>query len=265
MHARQNRRAWDDMAAWFEKHHRADLEQQGGMIWAFFPERELRLLGDVRGKDVLELGCGAARWAVALARAGARVTGLDLSPRRLDQARAQIARAGVDVALVEASAEDVPLPDRSFDLIFCDVGAMTFADPYRTVPEAARLLRPGGRLTFTTSSPLSKLFWNERTSRIEKRLQRPYFGLHRIKVGNTFEFQLPYGEWVRLFGEHGLVVEQLIERAVPPRTRSGFLTPAEARWARHWPIISIWSVRKREGPRRGARRSPRSSPSKAQA
>ena len=70
-----------------------------------------------------------------------RPVGLDLSERQLEHARRLMAEAGVDFPLVQASAEEVPLPDASFDIVFCDYGAMTFGDPYATVPEAARLLR----------------------------------------------------------------------------------------------------------------------------
>ena len=110
-----------------------------------------------RGKDVLEFGCGAAQWSIALAKRGARPVGLDLSDRQLEHARRLMAEAGVDFPLVHASAESVPLPDASFDIVFCDHGAMTFADPYRTVPEAARLLRPGGLFAFNHGSTIADL------------------------------------------------------------------------------------------------------------
>jgi ubiquinone/menaquinone biosynthesis C-methylase UbiE len=116
------------------------------------PESELRVLGDVAGKDVLELGCGAAQWSILLARAGARVVGLDYSERQLEHARASLTGAGVEVQLVHASAESVPFPDESFDIVFADHGANRFVDPYAWVPEAARVLRRGGLLAFSEST-----------------------------------------------------------------------------------------------------------------
>ena len=95
------------------------------------PESELQVLGDVSGNDVLELGCGAAQWSILLARRGARVVGLDNSAKQLEHARQLMAAAGVDFPLVHASAEEVPLPDASFDIVFCDHGAIVFGDPYR--------------------------------------------------------------------------------------------------------------------------------------
>jgi len=259
-HAAKNRQGWDYFADWFESTFGKELARHGGMSWGSFhvPERRLRLFGDLRGKDVLELGCGAARWSLALSRAGARVVGLDVSPRRLQQARELVKRAGANLRLVEASAEAVPFPARSFDVIFCDIGAMSYADPYRTVPEAARLLRPGGQLTFCTESPIRMVHFRSQKSRVSSRPRRNYFTMHRIDLPRTVHFQLPYGEWVRLFRENGFEVERLIEMRAPLHPRSKFLTRQELRWARQWPFETIWSVRKKDGPPRRQRASGKS-------
>ena len=145
-HAAANRENWNADSDTYQSDHGPQLAASGGLAWGVWqiPEAELRVLGDVKGRDILELGCGAAQWSIALAKQGARPVGLDLSERQLEHARRLMEEAGVDFPLVHASAEAVPLPDRSFDIVFCDYGAMTFCDPYVTVPEAARLLRPGG-------------------------------------------------------------------------------------------------------------------------
>ena len=247
---RRNQREWDRTAGWFEARHGATLSRGNAMGWGLFhvPERRLHILGDVRDRDVLELGCGAARWSVALTRRGARVVGLDLSSRRLEQARKESRHARVEFPLLAASAESVPLRDASFDIVFCDFGAMTFADPYRTVPEAARVLRPGGLLAFSTWTPLHELCFDRGRDRVGRRLLRPYFALHRIDFSGAVEFQLPYGEWIRLFRENGLGVETLMELPAPPRGRTTFLYPAEIPWARRWPIEVIWRARKEPVP-----------------
>ena len=141
--AARNRASWDAFSDEYQATHAESLRMDGGLNWGTgrVPESQLQVLGDVAGLDILELGCGAAQWSIGLARAGGRPVGLDNSARQLEHAKRLMAEAGVDFPLVHASAEDVPLPDRSFDIVFCDHGAMTFADPYRTVPEAARLLR----------------------------------------------------------------------------------------------------------------------------
>jgi SAM-dependent methyltransferase len=228
------------------------------MSWGYFhvPEKELRLLGDTRGKDVLELGCGAARWSIALARGGAHVVGVDVSPRRLAQARKLAREAGVRLTFVEASAESVPLPDQSFDLVFCDFGAMTFADPFLTVPEAARLLRPGGHLVFNTSSPIHTVYLDARSEQVASRPQRDYFRMHKVEWSKSVEFQLPYGAWIMLFLDNGFELERLIELPAPAHLRSSYMSAREARWGRTLPLESIWSVRRRlagRAPKRRAR------------
>src|SRR6266704_3637331 len=149
-HVQKNRAMWEASSDEYEQRHEAALSGGNAMAWGLWriPEAELHILGGVAGKDILEFVCGAARWSIALAERGARPVGLDISSRQLQHARHHMQEAGVDFPLVEASAEDVPLPDASFDIVFCDWGAMTFCDPVRTVPEAARLLRPGGLVSW---------------------------------------------------------------------------------------------------------------------
>lgn len=248
-HARRNRALWEATSDDYERRHAGDLDGDKAMTWGLWriPEAELGVLGEVAGKDVLELGCGAARWSIALARRGARPVGLDLSPRQLAHARRLMREAGVAFPLVEASAEAVPLPDASFDLVFCDWGAMTFCDPYRTVPEAARLLRPGGLLAFATASPISLLCRDRTTDQLTERLVNDYFGMRRFDWPDGTDFQLPFGEWLRLFRAHGFVVEDLIETRPPPGTKSSYRDAAETEWARRWPMENIWRARKEDG------------------
>jgi ubiquinone/menaquinone biosynthesis C-methylase UbiE len=129
----------------------------GELEWSKFgmPESELGVLGDVEGLDVVELGCGTAYLSAWLARRGARPVGVDPTPAQLATARRMQAEFGLEFPLVEAPAEDVPLPDASFDVAVSQHGASIWADPYRWIPEAARLLRTGGRLVFVRGSTLA--------------------------------------------------------------------------------------------------------------
>jgi SAM-dependent methyltransferase len=245
-HARRNRAAWNAWSGEYQQEHGPTLAASGGMAWGTWqiPESELHVLGDVAGRDVLELGCGAAQWSIALARAGARVVGLDLSDAQLAHARILMAEAGVDFPLIHASAEDVPLPDASFDIVFCDHGAMNFADPYRTVPEAARLLRPGGLFAFNHESMIVSLAWPADADHPVDRLVNDYFGMHAIDDGDMTSFQLPYGEWIRLFRANGLVVEDLIEPRPGPDATSSYRDAEDRAWSRRWPAESIWRLRR---------------------
>jgi SAM-dependent methyltransferase len=243
----RNRAAWNRISDEYQSRHREFIgrpEARWGM-WQL-PESELQVLGDVTGKDVLELGCGAAQWSIVLSKAGARVVGLDNSTRQLEHARGLMAAAGVDFPLVHASAEEVPLPDASFDVVFCDHGGMTFGDPYRTVPEAARLLRPGGLFAFSHVAPLAMVCWNPETDATERQLHMPYFGMYRWveEPDEPIDFNLTHGEWIRLFREHGLEVVALIEIQPPAGAESTYRSEEETEWARSWPMEEIWRLRK---------------------
>src|ERR1700679_1465288 len=104
-HARKNAAHWDRQSDQYEARHATQLSEHP-LAWGCWsiPETQLHALGNVEGKDVLELGCGAARWSIALAKLGARPVGLDISARQLDHARANMREAGVDFPLVRSSA-----------------------------------------------------------------------------------------------------------------------------------------------------------------
>ena len=217
--AAHNRANWDRRSDEYQERNAEFIGRKDEPRWGMWqlPDSELGILGELAGKDVLELGCGAAQWSILLARRGARVVGLDNSGRQLEHARELMAAAGVDFPLLHASADEVPLPDASFDVVFCDHGAMTFADPYRTVPEAARLLRPGGLLAFSHSTPLAMCCFDDDAETMQRRLLTPYFGMHRYDElpDEPVEFNLPYGEWIRLFRENGFRIETLVEVRPP--------------------------------------------------
>src|SRR5262249_667693 len=109
-------------------------------VWAI-PDAQAGAFGDVDGLEAVELGCGTAYCSARLGRLGARVGGVDPTPAQLATARRMQAEFGLEFPLVEAFAEEVPLPDASFDLVHSEYGASIWADPYRWIPEAARLLR----------------------------------------------------------------------------------------------------------------------------
>ena len=245
-HARKNRAMWEASSDSYEQRHALALSGEKAMAWGMWriPEEELQVLGEVTGKDILELGCGAARWSIALAQRGAQPVGLDFSSHQLQYARRLMEEVGVDFPLIEASAEDVPLPDASFDIVFCDWGAMTFCDPLRTVPETARLLRPEGLFAFATATPIQFLCQDVKTDQITDHLINDYFGMRLLEWEDEVDFQLTYGEWIRLFRRTGFVVEDLIETQPPQGSTSTYRDETETAWARRWPMENIWRLRK---------------------
>jgi ubiquinone/menaquinone biosynthesis C-methylase UbiE len=215
--------------------------------WGVFGvlERDVNVLGDVAGIDVVELGCGTAYLSAWLAKRGARPVGVDPTPAQLATAREMQGEFGLEFPLVEAVAEDVPLPDASFDLAVSEYGASIWADPKRWIAEAARLLRPGGRLVFLRNSPISVVCMA--LDGITDRLQRPLRSIARLEWPDTkeVEFHAPHGELIDLLRANGFEVERLVELYAPDNAKTheyyGYVT---AEWARQWPAEEIWVARK---------------------
>ena len=214
-------------------------------IWGI-PESRLGTLPPLEGLDVVELGCGTAYVSAWLARQGARPVGVDPTPAQLDTAREMQREFGLEFPLVEAVGEDVPLPDASFDLVASEFGASIWADPYKWIPEAARLLRAGGRLVFLRNSTISLLCMD--LEGVTERLQRAQHGLNRIEWPDTgeVEFHLPHGELLALLRDSGFEVERLIELYAPEDAAThefyDYVTPE---WGSKWPVEEIWVARKR--------------------
>jgi len=245
----ENRRVWTETNREFTDAAALAGWQSEVIAWGVFgvPEDDLDVLGDVAGLDVVELGCGTAYFSAWLARRGARPVGVDVTPAQLETARRCMVETGIEFELVEASAEDVPLPDSSFDLALSEHGASTWCDPHRWIPEAARLLRSGGRLVFLHTTPLATLCFPD-VGDATRELQRPYFGLHRLQwtPEDGLEFQLTHGDWIDVLRGAGLEIERLVELRVPDgASRHEYYSDWDPEWGRHWPGEEIWVASKR--------------------
>jgi SAM-dependent methyltransferase len=247
-HVRRNRALWDDWA----KEYAVPAEQnwaQDAPTWGIWgiPESELGILpADVAGKDVIELGCGTAYVSAWLARRGARVVGIDNSEAQLATAKRLQRQHRLDFPLLHGNAEAVPYRDSSFDLAISEYGACLWADPQRWVPEAARLLRPGGRLVFLTNSFLLLLCMPAEHGVVATdRLLRPASGISRVEWPGDpgVEFHLSHGDWIRLLRTSGFELEDLLEVHPPAHatTRYPFVS---LEWARQWPSEEVWKARK---------------------
>ena len=244
--ALRNREYWDGQADEYQAVHGPQLNVDD-LIWGAWsiPEAELGALGEVEGKDILELGCGAARWSIELARRGARPVGLDNSARQLEHARTSMAETGVDFPLIHASAEEIPLRDASFDIVFSDHGALSWADPHVVVPEVARVLRSGGILAFNVSSPLLCMCYDEETERTDEELHRSYFDLRiAAEDDGAATYELTDGDWIRLLRANGLLVEALFELRPPDGATTTYGDYVFPEWAAQWPGEHLWKARK---------------------
>jgi SAM-dependent methyltransferase len=220
------------------------------LTWGVFSLPEASIdspLGEVSGLDVVELGCGTAYFSAHLARRGARPVGIDPTPAQLATARRMMERTGIAFPLVEAPAERVPLPDASFDLAVSEFGASLWADPHLWIPEAARLLRPGGRLVFLTNSFVSYLCAIDEGGASET-LQRPQRGAYRMQWPGEegIEYHLAHGDWIDLLRTNGFEVTRLIELYAPDGAQAhdyyDYVTPE---WASKWPHEEIWVALRR--------------------
>ena len=242
-----NRRLWTLVNSAFSDEDAARAWAADEMTWGLFhvPERDVRVLGDVAGLDVLELGCGTAYLSAWLARRSARCVGVDLTRAQLRTAARCQQRFGPVFPLIEADAQNVPLRCAGFDLVISEYGASVWCDPERWVAEAARLLRPGGRLVFLTNSVLVTLCVPETEGFASERLVRPQRALNRVRwPGGGTEFHPGHGEWIRILSRHGFVVEALHELYAPDRsTTPDYYAIATAGWAKQWPVEDLWAAR----------------------
>jgi SAM-dependent methyltransferase len=245
----QNVRIWTKSNAEHTGPRARDAWRKDEIEWGIFgiKEPDVGVLGDVSGLDVIELGCGTAYFSAWLAMRGARPVGIDPTPAQLETAREMQREFELDFPLLEGVAESVPLPDESFDLAVSEYGASIWADPYRWIPEAARLLRPGGKLVFLRNSTLVVLCMRMEGGAGEQ-LERPQRGLCRIHWEDTdeVEFQLPHGELISLLHDSGFELERLVELYAPEGAEThGYYDLVTAEWASKWPAEEIWAARKR--------------------
>jgi len=247
---RINLASWERDSDDYQARNRAQLDRRDALSWGIWgiPEPEVNALPDVAGLRALELGCGAAQFGLRVAAEGADVIGLDFSENQLRHARENVAERAARFPLVRADAEELPFADATFDLVFCDHGATSFTDPHRTIPEVARVLRPGGRFVFNISTPFIWVCWGDDESPPTRELRRSYFALgrddHEEESGRTVQWQLTYGGWIRLFHENALVVDDLVELRPAPDATTTYDDYAPLEWARDYPGEHVWKLRR---------------------
>lgn len=249
-YAVRNRVAWTESNARYTAAKARQSWAQDHVTWGVFsvPEDELHVLPDMHGLDVIELGCGTAYFGAWLKKCGARrVVGIDVTPAQLDTAREMNAEFGLGLEFIEGNAEAVPLPDASFDVAFSEYGASIWCDPYLWIPEAARLLRPGGELIFLRNSDVQMACAPDEGN-VAERLVRPLNSMHRLDWADdgTTEFHLSVADVFQLLRRTGFDVVDFRELYAPDGAEDHpYYTYVPAEWAKKWPIEEIWRARKR--------------------
>lgn len=223
---RASRTWWDADAADYHRTHGEFLgvdSADGEFVWCpeGLHEDDVHLLGDVSGRDVLEVGCGSAPCARWLAGRGARAVGLDISMGMLARGQAAMDRGGPRVPLVQAGAEDLPFADESFDIVCSAFGAVPFvADSARVMREVARVLRPGGVWVFAVNHPIRWIFPDDPgerglTAMLPYFDRTPYVEVDATGVPTYVEHHRTIGDRVRELVAAGLEIRDIVEPEWP--------------------------------------------------
>ncbi|MEV0732104.1 class I SAM-dependent methyltransferase [Polymorphospora sp. NPDC050346] len=219
---RANRGWWDQDADDYQAEHGPFL---GDVDFVWCPEglreSDARLLGDVRGRRVLELGCGAAAVARWLVGQAAEVVATDLSAGMLRHAAAGADRSGVRVPLVQSDAMALPFRDGSFDVVCTAFGAVPFVtDSGAVMREVHRVLRPGGRWAFSVTHPMRWIFLDDPGEGGLRAVhsyfdRRPYVEQDESGTPTYVEQHRTLGDRIRELVAAGFVVRDVVEPEWP--------------------------------------------------
>lgn len=245
------RAAWDSISGWYQARHAIPTESAHYGPWAP-PENELRLLGDVQGLRILEVGCGGGQCSIAFARQGAVCAGIDLSDAQLRFARDLAQANAVDVRFEQGSADDLSAFDSgAWDVVF-SAYAFQYVEKLReALHECARVLTSGGRLVISLDHPFRDCFFDETDDDLTVYASRSYFDPSPMRwtFGETGVAMVSYhrtvAQWVSMLGEAGFTLQQLLEPAPPEEMLDEIWPMDDALSAlRHIPVTIIFVAQK---------------------
>jgi SAM-dependent methyltransferase len=221
MTSHDQKSAWDAVAASYQAHHAPEA-----MLVHYGPlaptEAELRLLGNVRGLHILELGCGGGQCSIAFARQGATVTGVDISPEQLRFAHERMVEAGVAVDWRLADATRLTgFEANSWDLVFA-TAVLHYVTPLAScLAECWRVLRPQGRLVFSVDHPVRNAFFDEEEQELSPYAVRSYFDPRPLRwrfpgVGTPMRNNhYTIAGWLDYLHQAGFQLTRLVEPEAP--------------------------------------------------
>jgi len=244
-----NQAIWDaDAPHWVAVGER--LWQSDTPVWGNWntPGTSVDMLpDDMAGLDAIELGCGTAYVSGWMARRGAKVTAIDISPVQMETAQRLARATGWDITFITGNAEKTGLADANFDFAISEYGAAIWCEPAAWLTEAWRLLRPGGRLVFLGNHPLSLICSPLDGAPCDRRLHRSYRGMWGADWRKVaFEpsgvcFNLTFADWMDLFARIGFVVTRYQEIYVPDDA-DGVRAAIPADWGKEYPVEQVWHL-----------------------
>jgi SAM-dependent methyltransferase len=219
---RANRQDWDRNADAYQAEHGAFLRDVG-FVWCpeGLDEADAGLLGEVRGRTVLEVGCGAGQCGRWLLTRGAEAVGVDLSHRQLQHSSRIDGDTGLRLRVVCGTATALPFAAQSFDLAFSAYGALPFVrDVDAVLAEVRRVVRPGGRFVFSVSHPVRWTLPDDPgvgglTVTHSYFDRSPYVETDDDGEVSSVEHHRTLGDWVRAVHGSGMTLVDLVEPEWP--------------------------------------------------
>ena len=201
---KQAEEAWDKLANWYS------ARKEGSYEFKIQLPAILNLLGNLRGKSLIDIGCGPGNYSVEFAKRGANVLGIDLSQKMLDKARNNAKMADVKLTLQKSDARLIRCPDNSFDIAVIILAILN----EKIIKEAARVLKPSGLLLVSDIHPTLEAKGHWKSDKIgAPRIVEDYFSREKKK------WQINYDT------EHTITLEystQTIEQCVNLIADAGF-------------------------------------------
>ncbi len=211
------RAAWNRISPGYQAQHQITVD--AAHYGPFMPsEAELRLLGDVAGRRVLELGCGGGQCSIAFARQGARATGIDLSDEQIAFARGLAEEQGAVAAFEQGDAAELDrFAAASFDIVFSAYALHYVLAIEQCLAGVSRVLVPGGLFVFSLDHPMREVFWDEEADENSLIAARSYWQRGAMEWqwsggGPAMRsFHRTIGDWVDLLHAAGLQVQRILE------------------------------------------------------
>ena len=192
----------------------------------------LEMIGDVSGLDVLDAACGTGRYAIPLAEAGARVSGIDTTEEMLAHARRKAAERDLALDLRNGDLHDLPFEDESFDLVLSALALCHVPDLSPVIAQFARVLRPGGRVIISDFHPFCLLIgWRTAFDQPEAR----YWIENHLNLTEGY---------VRALLDSGFALTALRESVVDERV-AGILSEHDVERFRGWPAALVLAAQKK--------------------